>query len=544
VNYSIVYVNTTLLFYYVLHKFATKNKKLILIPPCRKFLFDYKKILCYNRCMKKNFLLLVLLLAFGTLSLLLNAEKEIPDPWQRQLLKYAEIYSLIKDHYPEPVGIKELFFASIRGFLSTLDPHSYFLDPVAMRSLNEDQQGNYYGIGTRITKYEDRLTVIAPLVGTPAYQLGIMAGDVIVEIDGKATRDLSLDESMRLLRGAKGTVVTIKVRREGIEGLIPFKIERAEIPLNSISYSLVLPGAPEIGYISIRTFGNTTAAEFKENIESLIEENKIKALILDLRGNAGGSLYAAVYVADFFLEKGTVIVSLKGRAFNQHFSAKKNGQYEHLPVVVLIDRGSASASEIVASALQDTHRAVIIGSRSWGKGLVQTISRLSLNTSVALTTAKYYTPANKCLQRDFNEVDDYFFFLDTNYSRYDTDKTIEGGVIPDITIPSDFYPQPIVNFISRGIFFKFARYLIETDGTITQSFKADQQVIREFKKFLNKTKLQYDPGAFENHTEIIRREIEREVLSNKFSPSEGLKIFLKSDPVTQKAVEVLKKKYD
>lgn len=494
--------------------------------------------------MKKNSILLVLLVAFGVFVQGLVAEKETVDPWQRQLMKYTEIYSLIKAYYPEPVEIEDLFFASIRGFLSTLDPHSYFLDPVAMRSLNEDQQGNYFGIGTRITKYGDRLTVIAPLVGTPAHKLGIMAGDVIAEIDGKATRDLSLDEAMRLLRGVKGTVVTIKIRREGFEGLIPFKIERAEIPLNSISYSLVLPGATEIGYISIRTFGNTTAGEFKESIENLIKENKIKALIVDLRGNAGGSLYAAIDVADFFLEKGTVIVSLKGRTFNQHFAAKKNGQYENLPVAVLINRGSASASEIVASALQDTQRAVIIGSRSWGKGLVQTISRLSLNTSVALTTAKYYTPANKCLQRDFNEVDDYLFFLNTDYSDYDTDKTIEGGVIPDITIPPDFYPPPIVNFISRGYFFKFARYLIETDGSITQSFKADQQVIMGFKNFLKKTKLQYDPGTFKNYTDTIRMEIEREVLSNKFSPSEGLKVFLKSDPVTQKAVEVLKKKYD
>jgi len=494
--------------------------------------------------MKKNSLPLVLLVAFGVIVQGLIAEKETPDPWQRQLMKYAEIYSLIQDHYPGPVEIEKLFFASIRGFLSTLDPHSYFLDPVAMRSLNEDQQGNYYGIGTRITKYEDRLTVIASLVGTPAHKLGIMAGDIIMEIDGKVTRDLSLDEAMRRLRGGKGTMVTIKIRREGFAGLISFKIERAEIPLNSISYSLVLPGAPGIGYISIRTFGNTTAGEFKENMEKLIKENNIKALILDLRGNAGGSLYAAIDVADFFLEKGTAIVSLKGRTFNQNFAAKKNGLYENLPVAVLINRGSASASEIVASALQDSQRAVIIGSRSWGKGLVQSLSRLSLNTSVALTTAKYYTPANKCLQRDFNEVDDYLFFLGSNYSDYDTDRTIEGGVIPDIAVPPDFYPESIVDFISRGIFFKFARYLIETDGTITQRFKADRQVTGEFKKFLIKTKLPYDPGMFEKHAATIRLEIEREVLSNKFSPSAGLKVFLRSDPVTQKAVEVLKKKYD
>ncbi|UCH94722.1 MAG: S41 family peptidase [Candidatus Aminicenantes bacterium] len=496
--------------------------------------------------MKRYFLLVVLVIILCMAGHGLIAEKKIqsPDKWQQQLMKYSEVYSLVKKYYPGPIDMEKLFFAFIRGFLTSLDPHSYFLDPVAVRSLDEDQQGNYYGIGTRITKYEDRLTVIAPLVGTPAHKLGIMAGDIIAEIDGQDTRDISLDEAMKLLRGAKGTYVTVKVRREGIQDLIPFKIKRAEIPLNSISYSLVLPWAPEIGYINIRTFGNTTAGEFKENIRRLITGNKIKALILDLRGNAGGSLYAAVDVADFFLAKGTPIVSLKGRAFNQQFTARKDGQYEDLPVVVLINRGSASASEIVASALQDNQRAVIIGSRSWGKGLVQTISRLSLNTSVALTTAKYYTPSNKCLQRDFNEVDDYFFFLDTNYTSYETDRGIEGGVIPDISLPPDLYPEPIVNFVSRGIFFKFARYLIENDRTITQDFTADQQVTAKFETFLKKRKVQYNPSAFNTHIKTIQREIQREVLSNKFSPAEGLKVSLESDPVTQKAVEVLKNKYN
>jgi carboxyl-terminal processing protease len=458
--------------------------------------------------------------------------------WHRQLKKYAEIYTLVKTYYPGPFDKEKLFFSSITGFLRMLDPHSYFLDPVSMRSLNEDQQGNYYGIGTRITRYEDRLTVVAPLEGTPAYRLGIMAGDVIAEIDGKDTKKLSLDEAMRMLRGAKGTVVNIKIRREGIAELIPFKIERAEIPLNSVSYSLALPGEPGIGYISIRTFGNTTAKEFGEGVEKLIQEHQIKALILDLRGNAGGALYAAIALADFFLPKGKAIVSVRGRAYQQSFFAKKDGQYEDLPAVVLINRGSASASEIVAAALQYHKRAKIIGTRSWGKGLVQTVSRLGMNSSLALTTAKYYTPDNKCIQRDFEERDDYFFFL--NNKDYDTDPSTEGGVIPDILVKSDLYPEPIVNFISRGVFFKFARYLVNNEPGITAEFGADQRILKKFREFLDNNKVSYDAGAFETYADDIRREIEREVLSHKFSPAEGVKAFLKSDPVTQKAVDILK----
>ena len=496
--------------------------------------------------MKQYSLSLLLVTALGAILLGLNADQKVktPDPWQQQLMKYSEIYSLIQRYYPGTVDKKKLFFDSIRGFLTRLDPHSYFLDPVAVRSLNEDQQGNYYGIGTRIARYEDRLTVTASLEGTPAHKLGIRAGDVIAEINRKDTRHLSLDEALKLLRGAKGTVVNIKIRRGGIEGLIPFKIQRAEIPLNSISYAMVIPWAPEIGYINMRTFGNTTAREFDQNLRQLVKENKINALILDLRGNAGGSLYAAIDVADLFLARGNAIVSLKGRTFNQQYTARRNGQYEHLPLVVLINRGSASASEILAAALQDNRRAVIIGSRSWGKGLVQTISQLSLNTSVALTTAKYYTPANKCLQRDFNQPDDYFFFLDTDDNGYDTDKTIEGGVIPDISIPTAFYPKPIVDLISRGIFFEFARELIDGQRTITKNFRADPQVIGEFETFLKKRKIQFNRRKFNDLLNMIQVEIQREVLSNRFSPSEGLSVFLESDAATQKAVEVLKKKYN
>jgi len=273
-------------------------------------------------------------------------------------------------------------------------------------------------------------------------------------------------------------------------------------------------------------------------MEELIGKHKIKALILDLRGNAGGSLYAAVDIADFFLPKGKVIVSIKGRNVKQNFIARKNNQYEMLPLVTLINRGSASASEIVASALQDHKRAVIIGTRSWGKGLVQTVHKLAMNSSLALTTAKYYTPSNKCLQRDFSKLDDYIFVRNTQ--NYDKDRTMVGGVIPDIYVKGDIYPPLLVTFISRGLFFKFSRDLIEKGLKIEENFTADDKIIKKFKRFLKKNKIQYDTAAFDKHIKITRYEIEKDVLSNKFSTEKGLNVFLNSDPVTREAVEQLK----
>ncbi|MCK5057563.1 MAG: S41 family peptidase [Candidatus Aminicenantes bacterium] len=491
--------------------------------------------------MKKIFFSVFLSLAV-TCFLIPAEEKDYNNDWEYQLRKYAGIYSLIKNYYPGEMDVEKLIFASIEGFLKELDPHSYFLDPLSMRSMNEDQQGNYYGIGTRITKYEDRLTVVAPLEGSPAYKLGILVGDVVVEIDGQDTKDMSLDDAMKKLRGAKGTYVNIKIKREGVEKPIPFRIKRAEIPLDSISYAVIHPLHPHIGYISIRTFGGTTAEELKKSLDEMTNRQQMQALILDLRWNVGGSLFSAIDTADFFLKKGTPIVSIKGRNIKQDFVAKKNNRYEHLPLVILINRVSASASEILAAAVQDNRRAVVIGTRSWGKGLVQTVYKLSLNSSVALTTAKYYTPANRCLQRDFSKLDDYFSIL--TKEDYDFNDSIEGGVTPDIFIKSGTNSDLIVDFISKGIFFRFSRKLVDNNKRIAGDFKADEQVIKQFKHFLKENKFEYENDQFVRDLAAIQNRIEREVISNKFSISEGVKVFLEVDPVSRKAVEVLKKELD
>jgi carboxyl-terminal processing protease len=294
-----------------------------------------------------------------------------------------------------------------------------------------------------------------------------------------------------------------------------------------------------VGYISIRTFGSTTAKELQEHITELMSKKNMKALILDLRWNAGGSLFSAIDVADFFLPRGKTIVSIKGRNVKQDFIAKKDGQYEDLPLIVLINRVSASASEILAAAVQDNERALIIGTRSWGKGLVQTVYRLSLNSSVALTTAKYYTPSNRCLQRDFSKLDEYFSIMAKE--DYDSDDSIIGGVKPDILIKDALNSNLIVEFISKGIFFRFSRKLIDNNTEIKKDFTANAQIIKEFKHFLKENKLEYKQEQFEKNLETISNRIEREVISNKFSISEGIKVYLKVDPISRKAVEILEK---
>ena len=460
------------------------------------------------------------------------------DQWKHQLQKYSKIYAKIKEIYPNKLNEEKIVFSSIQGFLKNLDPHSYFLDPLSLRSMNEDQQGNYFGIGIRITKYEDKLTVVAPLKGTPAHGLGILAGDVIIEINGKKTKNLKLNDSMKLLRGSKGTFVNIKIKRDHIAKLIPYRIQRAEIPLDSISYSLKHPLNGKIGYINIRTFGNRTVTELEENLNQLIRDHQIKGLILDLRGNSGGSLYAAVDISDLFLEKSKVIVSVKGRKLQRTFTAKYKNKYSQYPLVVLINRTSASASEIVAAALQYHKKATIVGSRSWGKGLVETLHKLSMNSAVALTSAKYYTPANKCLQRDFTRLDEYY---EVPYKKnYDSARNIEGGVFPDLFVKSETYPPLMVRFISKGLFFKFARKLILEHYPVNTSFKASKSVIKRFKYFLKNLKIKYDQKKFNQQAKLVKYEIEKEILTIKFSQDEGMKVFLRTDPVSIKAIDILK----
>ena len=352
--------------------------------------------------MKKNIALAALIVL-----LLANLLAREEDVWGREIDKFSSLMTLIQKTYYKPVEPEKLVYSSVRGTLDTLDPHSYFLDPDSFTRMREEYTGKYYGLGIQIQKHEDNLVVISPIEGTPASRLGIQPGDIISTINGESTKPLSSFDAMQKLRGPKGSKVTITIVRDGLAAPLELTIEREEIPLRSVPYAFLIDD--RIGYIFIRNFAETTTQEFEEKMKDLTARGA-KSLILDLRGNTGGPFFQSIDLSDEFLPKGDVIVSIKGRnrIYNREYRADEDGQYERVPLVILINRGSASASEIVSGAIMDNDRGYIVGEDSWGKGLVQTVFPLGDNLAVALTTARYYTPSGRSIQRDYQHIEDYF----------------------------------------------------------------------------------------------------------------------------------------
>jgi len=314
----------------------------------------------------------------------------------QQLEVFANILSLLQDNYVEEIDAGETINGAIRGLLYSLDPHSAYLDPEDFKELQEETQGQFSGIGIEITIKDDVISVISPIEGTPADLAGLKARDIIVEINGEKTKEMGALEAIKRLRGPKGSKVTISVFRDGWNGLKTFTLERDIIPLKSVKAYFLEPG---FAYSRITNFQNNTTGDYLDAVNALAKKETIRGLILDLRNNPGGLLNQAVSISDAFLQDG-VIVSTKGRTEDQNmvFKAHNTPEDYSYPLVVLVNEGSASASEIVAGAIQDHKRGIIIGTRTFGKGSVQTIIPLPGGAGLRLTTARYYTPAGKSIQ--------------------------------------------------------------------------------------------------------------------------------------------------
>lgn len=307
---------------------------------------------------------------------------------------FTEVLTLVRHNYVESTDSKELVFGAIRGMLEGLDPHSSFMPPELYKEMQIETQGSFGGLGIEITVRERYLTVVAPIEGTPADRAGIVAGDRIIRIDGAATKDMTLVDAVRKLRGPKGTPVTITILREGQE---PFDVTvtRDIIEVHSVRTSDLGEG---IGYIRLTSFQERTSRDLQEELKALREKG-MRGLILDLRNNPGGLLTQAVQIADIFLEKGKPIVYTEGRAKSQNLSfVDQHENPQDIPMVVLVNKGSASASEIVAGALQDHQRAVVVGTQTFGKGTVQTVIPLNDGSGLRLTTAKYFTPNRRAIE--------------------------------------------------------------------------------------------------------------------------------------------------
>jgi carboxyl-terminal processing protease len=475
-----------------------------------------------------------------------GAESDLRD----SLRQFSQVYEVVEQNYAEPVNPdKAIYNGAIPGMLRVLDPHSNFFDPKQYAALREEQSGKYYGVGMQVGPRNNKVIVIAPFVGTPAYRAGIRPGDIIAAVDGKPTDNLSTSEVADMLKGPKGTIVKITILREGSNKPIEFSVMRDEIPRYSVDLHFLLK--PGIGYMHVSGFQETTDREVQDALD---EMGDIKGLILDLRQNPGGLLSEGVGVADKFLHKGQVIVSHHGRSSPEKIyrAAHGNGGKDY-PIVVLVNRGTASAAEIVAGAIQDHDRGLIMGETTFGKGLVQTVYPLSENTGLALTTAKYYTPSGRLIQRDYTGVSlyDYYYNHEAADDKTPQDRQVKmtdsgrpvyggGGITPDVK-----YDMPKSNrfqdtTLQKYAFFNFAKYYL-ANHQIQKNFEVDEPVMQEFRKFLDEQKIPYTEAELIQNDAWTRSRIKSELFVSEFGQQEGLKVAAETDPEVEKALDLLPK---
>src|SRR6266487_6875399 len=465
----------------------------------------------------------------------------------QSLHQFAEVYDVVERNYAEPVNPdKAIYNGAIPGMLHVLDPHSNFFDPKSYSLLREDQRGKYYGVGMTVGPRNNKVIVIAPFVGTPAYRAGIHPGDIIIAVDGKPTDNMSTGDVADLLKGPKGTTVRITVLREGSDKPLDFNVVRDEIPRYSVDlHFLIRPG---IGYMHVSGFQETTDHEVAQALD---EMGDLKGLILDLRQNPGGLLSEGVGVADKFLRKGALIVSHHGRASAERvYKASHGNGGKEYPLVVLVNRGTASAAEIVAGAIQDHDRGLIAGETTFGKGLVQTVYPLSENTGLALTTAHYYTPSGRLIQRDYSNISlyDYYFNREAEENNNshevkltDSGRTVYGGggISPDVKIPPIKSNRFEDSLLQHYVFFNFAKRYIVNHRPDAKKFEVDDAVMQDFRKFLDEEKVPYTEADLLQNADFIRSSIKSEIFVDAFGQEEGLKVRAETDPEVIKGLELL-----
>jgi carboxyl-terminal processing protease len=467
----------------------------------------------------------------------------------QSLKQFTEVYDIVEQNYAEPVNPdKAIYNGAIPGMLHVLDPHSNFFDPKSYSLLREDQRGKYYGVGMTVGPRNNKVIVIAPFAGTPAYRAGIHPGDIIAAVDGKPTDNMNTSDVADLLKGPKGTTVHITVLREGAEKPLEFAIVRDEIPRYSVDlHFLIRPG---VGYMHIAQFNETTDKEVQEALDSFSQSGEMKGLVLDLRQNPGGLLNEGVGVADKFLHKGQLIVSHHGRSSpERRYTAMHGDGGRDYPLVVLVNRGTASAAEIVAGAIQDHDRGLVVGEITFGKGLVQTVYPLSNDTGLALTTAKYYTPSGRLIQRDYSNVSLYDYYFDRDSVGDTTNKEVKltdggrtvyggGGITPDVKvdpIKSNHFQDTLLQHYA---FFNFAKHYIVAHH-ITKSFQVDDSVMQEFRKSLDADKVPYTEADLLQNDEWVKSNLKSEIFVDAFGQEEGLKVKAETDPEVLKGLDLL-----
>ena len=472
---------------------------------------------------------------------------------QSSVRTFTRVLDAVEANYAEKVDVDKIVYqGAIPGMLRVLDPHSSFFDARQWASNLEDRRGRYYGVGMTVIARGEHTVVMSPYVGTPAYKAGIRPGDVIVKIDDKPAQGLSSSEIADLLRGSRGTNVKITVSREGYADSLVFNVTRDEIPRHAVDLAYEIK--PGIGYIRLSGFNEKTDGELGEAMKQL-DASTLDGLILDMRGNPGGLLDEAIAVGDMLLDKNQLIVSHRGRASaERRYYAVRGNQGNDMPLVILVNNNSASATEIVAGAVQDHDRGVIVGQTTFGKGLVQTLQPLSENTGLALTIARYYTPSGRLIQRDYKSIS-LFEYYERKVPEHPTEVRLTdsgrqvtggGGITPDITVHEPELNHFEKELLRTDVFFPFdttvggfTRHYLGTRPTITKDFVADDAVMADFRKYLSGQNIRYTEPELAESLEWVKRKIKQEVFLSTFGQQDGFKVELEADPQLLAAIEAI-----
>lgn len=520
-----------------------------------------------------KYLVVSVLLALNAVSMAQNNAQDNMDP-KSTVQKLSAMYYLINNFYVDTADLETLTEDAIVAVLKELDPHSAYISKKDVEKANEPLEGSFEGIGVSFQIFNDTILVISPVPGGPSDRVGIMAGDKIVTIDGEDAfgKKVNNEYVSKHLRGKKGSKVTLGIKRGESDELIDYEVVRDKIPLNSIDAAFMLD--KNVGYIKLDRFAKTSIKEFEESLANL-KRQKMKSLILDLRGNNGGYLNVAAELSNKFLGDDMTIVYTEGaKSPKQVFNTKGKGEFSEGKLIVLIDEGSASASEIVSGAIQDWDRGVLIGRRSFGKGLVQRPFNLPDGSLVRLTTARYYTPTGRCIQRSYDKgSEDYYsemtkrfkhgeyyhadsvHFPDSlKYSTLLSGRTVYGGggIMPDIFMPVDttFSTKLHTDLIRKSVFNKYAiDYVMNERAALKEKyhdfsdfeneFVITDEMMDDFKAMAEKNGVEWNDEQYLRSEKMIKLQMKALIARNEWDMAKYYKIVSREDRVINKALEIL-----
>ncbi len=527
---------------------------------------------------------LLIIAAAALMTFSAQAQRGSNNTSREQAYKMTRVLDLISNLYVDTVNQQKLVETGIVAMLKELDPHSVYITQDDVKAMNEPLEGNFEGIGIQFNIMNDTLMIVAVIPGGPSERVGLMAGDRIIYVDTANIAGVGLTNQMvqKKLRGKKGTVVTVKVKRHRSKDLIDFKITRDKIPIYSVDAAYMVDAKAGIGYIKINKFAATTTSEYNSAISKLRKQG-LKHLIVDLTDNGGGYLNTGFDLASQFLQSGKMVVFTQGSKMprQNYYTESGHNEKDYGRVVVMVNENSASASEIVSGALQDWDRAVLVGRRTFGKGLVQNQFPLPDGSMMRLTVARYYTPTGRCIQRSYEGgVDEYNKEFDKRYNdgelysadsihlpmgeKYFTKVNNRvvyggGGIMPDVFVPIDttYSSRYYVRMVRQGIFNKFVLNYIDNNRaelekkykstktdkdfkTFDENFTVTDDFLKQLTDFAEKEKLPFDEKGFERGKEHMRVNLKAAIARDLYDSGEYYQIINRIDPIFKEAVRVMK----